>query len=481
MDHAQITELIRKVHSSINIVLLVILMANVLLVSTYELGHQPFGLASPAAWLKAAGADVACLDIAVQPLDEALVIQADLIALYLPMHTATRLAAGLIPHIRSLNTEAHLCCYGLYATTNEPYLRQLGVNAIVGGEFESGLVDLYDRVASDNGQVLSQKEAYLSLDRQQFLLPERGGLPGLDVYAHLQLPDGHIRLAGYTEASRGCKHTCRHCPIVPVYKGQFRIVQRDIVLDDIRQQIASGAQHITFGDPDFLNGPGHAIPIVKALHAEFPDLSYDVTIKIEHLLKHADLLPVLRATGCSFITSAVEAVDDRILEILDKRHTREDFYRVAERLQKLGIVLNPTFVALTPWTTPEGYLDMLSVIAELGLVEHVAPIQYAIRLLIPAGSRLLELSEVREMVEPFSQSALSYPWKHPDPGMDQLYVRLFRLVQENQMNRESRGALFEQIWGAAVEFTPGADAHHLDQPGWEMSAAPVPRLSESWY
>src|ERR1019366_184049 len=137
-------------------------------------------------------------------------------------------------------------------------------------------------------------------------------------YARVVMPGGERRIAGSTEATRGCKHLCRHCPIVPVYNGAFRIVQRDVVLEDIRQQVAAGAQHISFGDPDFFNGPTHALAIVDALHKEFPNLSYDVTIKIEHLLNHAEHLPLLRDTGCLFVTTAVESVDDAILERLDK-------------------------------------------------------------------------------------------------------------------------------------------------------------------
>ena len=51
------------------------------------------------------------------------------------------------------------------------------------------------------------------------------------------------------------------------------MVQREIVLADIRQQVAAGAQHITFGDPDFFNGPGHAIAIVEALARGIPGRS----------------------------------------------------------------------------------------------------------------------------------------------------------------------------------------------------------------
>jgi radical SAM superfamily enzyme YgiQ (UPF0313 family) len=456
-------------------------MAKVLLISTYELGHQPFGLASPAAWLKEAGAEVSCLDLAVESLERDIVLQADLVAIYLPMHTATRLAAELITRLRQINSHVHLCCYGLYAPTNETYLRQLGVDTIIGGEFEKGLVDLYQQLASTDPKDFKRDEAIISLERQQFRVPDRASLPGLEAYAHLLLPDGRIRTAGYTETTRGCKHTCRHCPIVPIYNGRFRVVQHDIVMADIRQQVESGAQHIAFGDPDFLNGPGHTMRIVEALNAEFPDLTYDVTIKIEHLLKYDHLLPRLRDTGCVFLTSAVESVNDGILTILEKRHTRAGFEDVVVRLHELGMVLNPTFVAFTPWTTPDGYLEMLKVIRNLDLVGHVAPVQYAIRLLIPAGSHLLGLTEVQKLVEPFDHSALYFPWQHPDPVMDQLYVRVFRLVQNNQMNQESRKSLFNNVWQATFDVTDNADSTPSTERAWDMSVAPVPRMSESWY
>jgi radical SAM superfamily enzyme YgiQ (UPF0313 family) len=456
-------------------------MAKVLLISTYELGHQPFGLASPTAWLREEGAEVSSLDLAVQSLDTSLVLQASLIAIYLPMHTATRLAAELIPRLKQINPDAHVCCYGLYAPTNETFLRQLGVHTLIGGEFEEALVALYRQLGSIDINSYSQDAAISSPERQQFRVPDRASLPELEAYAHLLLPDGRKLTTGYTQTTRGCKHTCRHCPIVPIYNGRFRIVQREIVMADIRQQVASGAQHITFGDPDFLNGPGHVMPIVEQLKSEFPDLTYDVTIKIEHLLKFDDLLPRLRDTGCAFITSAVESVDDGILTILDKGHTRADFETAVVRLRELGLVLNPTFVTITPWTTPRGYLEMLEVIRDLHLVGHVAPVQYAIRLLIPAGSRLLELSEVQELVNPFDPSALYYPWRHPDPVMDQLYEHVFRLVQKNQMNQEPRMSLFNSVWQAVIEATSGVDSVLPADSGWDMAAAPVPRMSESWY
>ena len=454
----------------------------VVLISTYELGHQPFGLASPAAWLREAGALVTCMDLAVDHIDRAAVAGAGLIAFYLPMHTATRIAAEFVPRIRAINPQAHLCFFGLYAPLNEPFLRKLGAGSILGGEFETGLVSLYRRLAQ-NGK-LSEPETTaprISLERQAFRVPDRSHLPALSNYAFLDMGDGRQRVVGYTEASRGCKHLCRHCPVVPVYQGRFRVVQREIVLADIRQQVAAGADHITFGDPDFLNGPGHAIPLVKALHAEFPALTYDVTCKVEHLLKRPDLLSLLRDTGCLFVTSAVEAVDDAILQILDKGHTRADFVQLAGLFRDVGLTLNPTFVAFNPWTTLEGYLDLLNLIAELDLVGHVSPIQYAIRLLIPAGSRLLELPQIQEMVAEFDEQALVYPWQHAERQVDRLQAQVLKAIKAGEAEGMSRREIFSQVWRLAWAMAGQSHRPAPSLPLNDLVARPIPHLSEPWY
>src|SRR5439155_1285170 len=113
------------------------------------MGRQPFGLASPAAWLRNRGHQVTSLDLSRQAIDEPVVRGAALIAVYLPMHTATRLAVQLIPILRKVNPSAHLCCYGLYAPMNEEYLRTLSVSTILGGEFEEGLVHLAERLGQN--------------------------------------------------------------------------------------------------------------------------------------------------------------------------------------------------------------------------------------------------------------------------------------------------------------------------------------------
>jgi radical SAM superfamily enzyme YgiQ (UPF0313 family) len=481
----------------------------VVLISTYELGHQPFGLASPAAWLRRAGHEVSCIDTSQQALrdHESAIGAADAIAFYVPMHTATRIAMHAIRRARALNSRARLCAYGLYAPLNAELLVELGVGKVIGGEFERELVEWVTSAAkaAASGTVEYSAEAlrrpttpvklkealngvptparddkvqnHVSLDRLQFITPERAGLPALRKYAKLRLPSGEERVSGYTEASRGCQHLCRHCPIVPVYNGTFRVVQREVVLADIRQQVEAGAQHITFGDPDFFNGPTHAVEIVKALHREFPDLSYDATIKVEHLLKHEELLPVLKSTGCGFIVTAVESFQDSVLVRLAKGHTKQDFIRTLESCRRIGLNLSPTFVAFTPWTTLESYKNFLGTLAELDLVPDVPSIQLVIRLLIPAGSKLLEIPDIRERVGGFDRERLFYPWSNKDPRVDELQEELETYIASATRAGSSRSEIFSEVHRRVAEEGGSAGLNLPIIP----DRATIPYLTEPWY
>jgi radical SAM superfamily enzyme YgiQ (UPF0313 family) len=473
-----------------------------LLISTYEMGRQPFGLASAAAWLRAGGSTVTSVDAAKAPVEPGCLAAADLIGFHLPMHTATRLAGPIIVRARQLNPSARICAFGLYAPLNAEWLRTRGVDAVFGGEFEEELTAwagspfrlrqgyggppkrearrLVDKLRTSEKEPplvvsLSNHERSRALPRIHFLVPDRTGLPPLSRYATLQLPDGTRRLVGYTEASRGCRHRCRHCPVVPIYNGQFRVVQRDVVLADIAAQVEAGAGHITFGDPDFFNGPTHAMRIVEALHAAHPSVTYDATIKVEHLLQQRDLLPALAATGCAFVTSAIESIDDRVLALLDKGHTRADFVEAVACCRAAGLTLVPTFVAFHPWLTLDGYCDLLETIVELDLVDHVAPIQLAIRLLLPDGSRLLAVDEMRRHVTGFDPGTLTHRWDHPDPRVDDLHREVTVIVGMGLA--ADRRTVFAAINAVAHDRAGRA----MVSPKPARDRATVPYLNEPWY
>jgi len=211
----------------------------ILLISCYELGHQPLGVASPLGFLERAGYAPDALDISVERFDMEKVVCARFVGISVPMHTALRLGVRVAERIREVNSGCHICFYGLYASLNAEYLLEQVADSVIGGEFEVPLLTLVEALdAGCGGEVegvgRSGRTSGPFLKRLPFSVPSRCRLPGLEQYARLEL-DGTRRLVGYVEASRGCKHHCLHCPIPPVYGGRFFVIPQEIVLADIRR------------------------------------------------------------------------------------------------------------------------------------------------------------------------------------------------------------------------------------------------------
>jgi len=449
----------------------------VLLIGVYELGRQPYGLASAAAWIEPLDVTLRCCDTSVQSLDSQAIADADFIGLCIPMHTALRIVMSLLPRVRSLNPHAHICTYGLYAPANAELLLGLGASSVLGGEFESQLAELVGQLRE--GRRLEAKKVFQPLAKTAQRVAERKYLPPLTSYGHLRTGPNTSRVVGNTLTSRGCKHHCGHCPVAAVYNGKVIIIAQQVVLADIEQQVRAGAEHNTFGDDDFFNAPQHALRIIEALHQRHPSLSYDATIKIEHILQHKAVLPALRETGCRFITCAIESFEDRVLQRLDKGHSRADVFEATRLLREQGIALSPTFIPFTPWTSLSGYAELLQLIAELGWVQRVSSVQLALRLLIPKHSLLLDTKEVRELVQPFDRKAATYPWRHHDPRLDELAASILKITQEATTEQQSRGDTFAQIWKQARSVV--TDMPPVKEKLPARALPEYPYLEEPWY
>jgi alkylhydroperoxidase family enzyme len=265
-----------------------------------------------------------------------------------------------------------------------------------------------------------------------------------------------------------------------VYGGRFFAVPREVVLADARQQIEAGARHVTFGDPDFLNGPTHALAVARELHAAWPDVTFDFTAKIEHLLRHRAHLPVLREAGCLFVVSAAESLSDTVLAHLEKGHTRADILTALGATRAAGITLRPTWVAFTPWTTLDDHRAWLDFLAAEALIDHVDPVQYGLRLLVPPGSLLLDTDALRPHLGPLEQETLSYRWTHPDPRMDRLQAETATAVAQATEAGAEAPAIFDRVRALAAA-SAGAEAPAPVADGMGKERRRPPRLSEAWF
>lgn len=446
----------------------------ILLISCYELGHRPVGLTRPLRALEAAGFAPDVMDIAVEPLDAKKVALARFIGISVPMHTALRLGVHLLQRIRQIKQDVSISMYGLYATLNADYLLSHGVDFCLDGEASTQLVELVQSL-DGRGSYKPHREA------QRVGFPT-AKLPPLEVYAQFE-DNGEVRTVGYTETTHGCKHLCTHCPIPPVYNGKFFAVQRDTVLGEIEKQVAEGATHITFGDADFLNGPMHGLRILRAMHEAFPNLTFDFTTKIEHILKNRKHFPKFAQLGCRFIISAVESLSGTVLTLLEKHHTRDDVKAAIDIVHGSGIALRPTWVPFTPWTTLADYLEILQFIDTHRLIYHVDPVQYAVRLLIPPSSYLLNCPETKTLLLTLDEASFSYTWVHPDAQMDELHKKVNALVENDVRVGVDALETFYRIWALAAEMQ---DSRHTPLSSnrtvlRKQAHLPAPRLTEAWF
>jgi radical SAM superfamily enzyme YgiQ (UPF0313 family) len=488
---------------------------DILLIACYELGHQPLSLASPIGFLARAGYPATALDASVQELSTEAIARARFVGIAVPMHTAMRLGVRVAARVRAINPSAHLCFYGLYASLNAAYLLEHAADSVIGGEYEQPLLDLIQALASRvddpatgsfrttnvparrpgggyatvaiRVEGVSERDRLAApvLRRTAFVAPMRERLPPLRHYAHLEW-NGERRPAGYVEASRGCVHTCLHCPITPVYNGRFFVVPREIVLADVDAQVREGAVHITFGDPDFLNGPTHSLKLVQEMHRQHPQLTFDMTTKVEHILQHRMLFTELRQLGCIFIVSAIESFSDLVLARLEKGHTRADITAALAILDEADIPMRPSLVAFTPWTTRDDYREMLDLVEAHGLIDQIDPVQYTIRLLVPPGSALLTRPETHEWLGALDSPAFVFRWRHPDPVMDELHAEVTARVAEAARRVEDPFDSF-----TAIRTLTDALLGRPSQPlaSWTSPARPrphpdrarPPRLTEAWF
>ena len=441
----------------------------VALISTYELGRQPIHLASPAARLRRNGHEVRTLDLAVEPWDEGLVAWAGAIGFSTPMHTALRLATAAARRVRSSRMELPLAAYGLYAAvagTDGPFDRAIA------GEYEQQLLDWITSV--EEGGPTAGTTTFRG--RSKLEVPDRSGLPGLERYARLRSGEDSV-LVGSVEASHGCRHECRHCPLPAVYGGRFRAVPAGTVLADIEHLVDAGAGHVTFGDADFFNGPKHSLRIVAELHRRWPHLTYDATIKVEHLRQYDSHLPTLAETGCLFVVSAFEILNNRILSILDKGHTAADASSVIHAARQVGLEVRPTWLPFTPWTSLGDVADIFSFIISHDLVESTDPVQLSIRLLVPRGSLLAGHPAFLPHRGEYDPDRATYRWRAPDPRVDALAAELAQLAEEG--TRQPPAATFARMWRSILEATERDPVLAESIP--QGATVGRPRLTEPWF
>lgn len=253
------------------------------------------------------------------------------------------------------------------------------------------------------------------------------------------------------------------------------MVPRDDVLADIDNLVAAGARHITFGDADFLNAPPHSLSVLERAHDAHPGVTFDATIKVEHIIAHADLWSRLAELNLLFVVSAFESVDDATLEILDKGHTVADMARAVEITKDAGIHIRPTWLPFLPWTTPDDVAGIFEFIDAHDLTGSTDPVQMSIKLLVPTGSLLVKHPAMTPHLDHYDTSALTWRWDFADPETAVLHKELETIAANASDCGQEAGATLDEM-RRAVSRVSGRDLRASSEP-----VVAAPRLTESWF
>jgi hopanoid C-3 methylase len=419
----------------------------ILLVSTFEGGFQPMTVASATTPLLEAGYTVSVLDTYVEGIREEMFREPDLVAIAIPLFDALYPGIEIAQRVRQVNPTAHITFFGQYATINSTRLAGKYGDTCISGEWEEPLVGLASYLSSgssdlisipgvvDIDQIVRGAVIHPYISRKHFRVPTRHLLPPLHKYPQLQVDKlcGGKQIVGATETARGCHHKCLYCSVFASYEGRVLLVPEEIVLQDVRYLVDNGMTHLTFIDADFFNTKRHGIKILRKLHAEFPDLTYDFTTRVDHILENQETLKEMEDLGVQFITSALEFPSELVLDAVAKYTSLEQIEAAVKFLRGTSIKLNPTFIMFNPWIQLEDIAAFRVFVERNELDEIIDPVQYETRLHLYKGSPLLYSPAMKgvELVE----HEFNYEWKHSDLRVDELYHQSVTPVEAGVFKR----------------------------------------------
>lgn len=450
---------------------------HVLVLSLYDLGRPPIEAFAIAEHVRrSAGNDptwsAEVVDVSVENWPTERVSAADVVVLSVPMHTASRMAVEASARIRSEGSGAVIVGLGLYA-----HLAGSALDNAVTASFGPNELNAFARWLT---QQKTTESLALPFPGSPSVAPAMSFV-SLDRYSQLAVGDDR-RIAGALYASTGCLHRCTHCPVPVAFNGRIRLPAIDSVLADADAQIAAGALHMSFADPDFLNAPSHARRVIRALRERHPSVTFDCTVKVEHILRHSTVWPELAAAGCLFVVSALESVDNEVLKILDKGHTAAEGEQAVHVLRSAGIEIRPSLLPFTPWTTIRGIAELFAFAERCDLLDSIDPVQYSIRLLVPQGSLLATHPALLPYRGDYDDAAMTYRWTAADAAVDALQIHLAAIADAGATQDQPPRQTYARMRSAVADALGPREAQTVFTERIRFGSTEArPRMTEPWF
>lgn len=403
-----------------------------LVASTFEGGYQPLNAISATTALLDADIEAQLIDIYVEGLALERFSDADLVFICVPLFDSLTAGTQLAKQLKEAKPSQKICFFGQYATINAKSLASKYGDYAIAGEWEKPIVSLAKHLSGEQGQDLrgvidrtrglSSEIVVPQLIRDGFRLPRRDLAPPLHKYPQPQLEKllGEKKVVGGVEGSRGCHHKCSYCSVYAAYDGKVLLVSDDLVERDVTNLVAQGMTHLTFTDADFFNAKKHGLKIIRTLHSQFPDLTYDFTTRVDHILENKDAIKEMGQLGLAFITTALEFPKQEVLDQVFKEMNVPMIEEALAFLKEAGVKVNPTFITFNPWVSLEDMAELHDFIARNELENIVDPIQFETRLHLYKGLPLFNNDTVKELQ--LEEHEFHFDWQHADSRLDKLFM-----------------------------------------------------------
>lgn len=407
---------------------------SVVVISIFEGGYQPINALSAYTALEQAGLPAVLHDIYVDGFDaNDVAAKSDgIYAIAVPLFDSLSSAPDVVRQIREADPQAKIIFFGQYATINARHLAGQHCDFVINGEWEQPLVNLVRHLSGEPAEelfgVVDGEAAEWGLigrpyrSRGHFVVPNRKAAPPLSKYPqpHLNKLLGYDVTVGGLESTRGCHHKCTYCSVYAAYDGKVILSDSDIVVQDVRNMVEMGMDHLTFIDADFFNAKKHPMRILRQLHEEFPHLTYDFTTRVDHILENREAITEMADLGVKVITSALEFPNQRVLNEVYKEMDVPMIEAAIQHVRASGITINPTFIMFNPWVDLEDLALFEDWVDRNDLAELIDPVQYETRLHLYEGSPLLKNDSIQALNK--TRKEFHYEWEHPDPRVDELFL-----------------------------------------------------------
>jgi radical SAM superfamily enzyme YgiQ (UPF0313 family) len=406
----------------------------ILVVSSFEAELQPLAAACAAASMAEHGAQVRGWDAHLRP-DQLPDQDCDLVMLSVQQYEGLERGLSLASRLRAAHPAASVVAFGQYAQMNCGAFLDM-VDAVTMDEperiaaelcqFAGGTLPLAEVPALYTAAGLRPRPPRR---RISLIRPARELFPSL---VHYPAHHTALGLMGNIEVSRGCHHKCTYCSVYGAYDGGVAAYELDAVLSDVRQLADEGVRHFCFIDAEFFNSRTIGVAAIRRIAAEVPGATFEFTTRVDHILDYTELLEELVGLGLRRVTSALEFPSDRILRIFDKGIDVARMREAIATAQRLGFVLNPTFIPFTPWVRYEELLTFEDFLIETSLASVVHPTALQTRLLLFKGSPLLSSPWLEDIDT--RDRGFYVEWTHPDRRVEDLW-------QQRRAEAEDVGAV----------------------------------------